>query len=106
MQHKCLILFCLLSLLAGCAAPAFKLSDESARVRLMETEYVSELQRKNPTQLVCWIEGTEPGARDLYLGENHPDHTVRVGAFRVTADGRVWINSDRTLLEDQWAPIK
>jgi hypothetical protein len=72
----------------------------------MSTKHVAELQRKNPTRLTCWVEGTEADARLLYLGENHPDHTVRVGAYRVTSDGRVWVNADPTLLEAKWAVVE
>jgi hypothetical protein len=105
MCHGRLIVLSLFSLLTGCAAHAFQLTDESAMVRLMATKHVAEWQRKHETPLICWVEGTEPDARNLYLGENHPDHTARVGAYRVTADGRVWVNADPTLLKDRWTPI-
>lgn len=106
MCHGCLAILGLLSMLTGCTSPAFKLSDKSAVVRLLATRHVVELQRRNPTPLTCWVEGTEPDARRLYLGENHPDHTVRVGAYRVTADGRAWVNTDPTLLEERWTVVE
>ncbi len=96
----------LLSVVLGCASPAFRLTDESAMNRLMATRYVADLQRKNPTPLTCWVEDSEPGARLLYLGEDHADHAVRVGAFRVTRDGRVWVNADPTRLEDRWTVVQ
>ena len=89
----------------GQPAPAFKLTDKSAMDRLMATKHVAELQRKNSTRLACRVAGTELDARRLYLGENHSAHTVRIGAYRVTADGRVWVNADRTLLDDRWTVI-
>ncbi len=96
----------LVALLAGCAAPTFKLSDESAIEKLMGTRHVAELQRENPTPLTCWVEDSEPDARQLYLGEDHQDHTVRAGTYRVTADGRVWLNADPALPEDAWTVIE
>src|SRR5579872_590214 len=78
------------ALLTGGSEPTFKLTDDSAMDRLMSSRRVAALQKENPTQLICWIEDTKPGERDLYLGEDHPEHTVRMGTFRVTADGRVW----------------
>ena len=72
----------------------------------MATRHVAALQRGNPTRLICWIERAEPGERDLYLGEDHADHTVRIGAYRVTADGHTWVNIDPTLLADRWARIE
>jgi hypothetical protein len=106
MCHSQLVILSLFPLLTGCAAQQFRLSDESAMHRLMATKRVADLQRRNPTPLMCWVEGSEPGARELYLGEDHSDHTVRIGAYRVTADGRVWVNADLTLLEDHWAVIE
>jgi hypothetical protein len=106
MRHRRIAVLSLLAIATGCAAPVLALTDESAIERLMETKHVADLQRRNSTRLICWVEGSEPGARELYLGENHPDHTVRVGAYRVTADGRVWMNADPTLLEDRWVPIE
>jgi hypothetical protein len=95
----------LVCLLTGCAAPPFALTDESAMDALMVTRHVAELQQRHSMPLTCRIEGTDPDARRLYLGESHSDHTVRVGAYRVTSDGRVWVNTDPTLLEDRWAMI-
>jgi hypothetical protein len=106
MCHRRLVILGLLSLLTGCASPSFTLTDESAMNRLLATKYVAELQRTNPVPLTTWVEGTEPGARLLYLGEDHSDHAVRLGAFRVTADGRVWMNADTTRLEDRWITIE
>ena len=106
MSHGRLVILGFLLLLSGCASPAFKLSDESAVNRLLATRHVANLQRNNPTPLACWVEGAEPDARLLYLGENHSDHTVRVGAYRVTADGRAWVNADPTLFEDKWRVIE
>ena len=74
--------------------------------RLMTTQHVAALQRSNPTPLTCWVEDSRPDVRQLYLGENHPDHTVRLGAYRVTADGRVWMNADPTLREDRWVGVE
>ena len=91
--------------LSGCASHRFVLSDWSAMKQVMSTRHVAELQRRNPTRFTCWIEGSEGDARQVYLGENHPDHTVRVGAYRVTSDGRVWVNSDPTLLEENWVVV-
>jgi len=66
----------------------------------MGTRYVADLHRENAAPLVCFVEGSEPDARDLYLGEDHPDHTARL------CDGRVWVNGDPTLLKDCWREIK
>lgn len=99
-------IFSLLLFVTGCAGPTFRLTDESAMDRLMATQHVAELQRNNPTPLTCWVEGADPNARQMYLGENHADHTVRVGTYRVTSDGRVWVNADPTQLEEQWAIVE
>ncbi len=90
----------------GCAAPAFELTEEAAVDRLMATRHVAGLRRENPGPLICFVEDAGPDAVDLYLGEDHPTHTVRVGSYRVTSDGRVWVNSDATLLEDRWVPVQ
>jgi hypothetical protein len=106
MRHTRFIILSRLSLLMACAAPAFRLTDDSAIDRLMTTRHVAELQRQNPMPLTCWAEGAHADARELYLGENHPDHTVRIGAYRVTADGRVWMNGAATRPEHRWIAIK
>jgi hypothetical protein len=99
----------------GCAAsrpdrtttPGFVLSDDAALDRLMATRHVADLRSRLPIKLTCWVEASAPDERRLYLGEEHGDHTVRLGAYRVTADGRVWVNADPTfLLEDQWAEVE
>ena len=95
--------------MAGCAAPTnskpFVLSDDAATDRLLATHHVAALARTIPAPLICFVEGHSAGATELYLGEDHPDHTVRLGAYRVTADGRVWVNADPTLLDDRWMPV-
>jgi hypothetical protein len=91
---------------SGCAAPRFVLTDQSALHRLMATEHVASFSRRIPAPLICWVEGTEPNARFLYLGEDHPTYTVRVGAYRVTSDGRVWVNADDTYLTERWYVVK
>jgi hypothetical protein len=95
-----------IAVLAGCGARTLELTDESAMSALMQTKHVAALQRQNPTRFVCWVESADSTSRYLYLGENHPDHTVRVGSYRVTSDGRVWVNSDLTYLEDQWVFVE
>lgn len=99
-------LACLTSLLQGCGASHFVLTDESAIASLMATNHVASLQHHNPTPLRCSVEYAEADAICLYLGEDHPTHTVRIGSFRVTSDGRVWANSDPTLLENRWSLIQ
>jgi hypothetical protein len=74
--------------------------------KLMQTRYVADLQTRIPAHLVCFVEDSTATERDLYLGENQPDHTVRLRACRVTSDGRVWVNADETLLEDRWIVIE
>jgi hypothetical protein len=106
MYHGRFAIVGLLTLLGGCAARGFNLSDESAMDRLMSTKHVAKLQRNSPTPLTCRVEDVEPDARLLYLGESHADHTVRVGTYRVTSDGRVWLNADSTLLEDRWVIVE
>ena len=106
MSHGRFVILSLFSLLMGCGASGFRLTDEAAMARLMATKHVAELQRKIPAPLTCWVEGSQPDARQLYLGENHSDHTVRVGVYRVTADGRVWVNADPTLLDERWSIIE
>ena len=105
MAHYAPILL-LPTLLIGCTSPAFVLTDESAMERLMSTKHVADLRRRNPKPLTCWVESSDPSASLLYLGENHDDHTVRIGAYRVTADGRVWVNADKTLLQERWIAIE
>ncbi len=90
MYYKQLALMIAVGVMGGCSASTFQLSDDSAMQQLMVTKRVVALQQENPTRLICFVENVKPGERDLYLGEDHPDHTVRVGTFRVTADGRVW----------------
>ena len=105
MSRDGLLLLLLLSPLAGCASH-FVLTDDSAMDKLMKTRYVADLQRRNPSLLICFVEGIESDARDLYLGEDHSDHTVRLRACRVTPEGHVWVNSDYTLLENRWVNIE
>src|SRR5262249_51647628 len=110
---------CVASVAAGCTHPAFVLTDDAAMDRVMSSAHVSRLQERNPTRLMCMVDGREPNAIDVYVGEDHPDHTVRVATFRVTDDGRVWVNDDQTGLEasmsdaqvrsiivDLWTPDK
>jgi hypothetical protein len=106
MNHKTLLVLGLLFLLAGCASRSFVLTDRSAMEKLMSTQYVADLQRGNASALMCFVEGSAPDARELYLGEDHPDHTVRLRACRVTADGRVWVNDDPTMLEERWRAVE
>lgn len=73
--------------------------------KLMNTRYVANLQKQIPAKFICFVEDSTDTERDLYLGEDHDDHTVRLRACRVTADGRVWVNADETLLEDRWVTI-
>jgi hypothetical protein len=101
-----ILLIVMIASLAGCASSPFQLSDESAVKQLLTTKHVAELHRHNPSPFICWVEGVEPNARELYLGEDHPDHTVRIGSYRVTSDGRVWINDDATGLTERWVVIK
>jgi hypothetical protein len=106
MTHFRLLLVVFTCLLFGCAPQRFLLSDESAVSKLLTTKHVADLQRTHEAPLTAWVESVRPDARYLYLGESHPDHTVRVGAYRVTSDGRVWMNADPTLLEDRWVAIE
>jgi len=39
-------------------------------------------------------------------GTSTEDHTIRIGAYRITADSRVWVNSDPSLLEDRWVVVE
>jgi hypothetical protein len=103
-SRLCIALFLLA--LTGCGARAFELTDRSAMDRLMATKHVAALRGRIAAPLTCRVEGVEPDARRLYLGESHDTHTVRVGAYRVTADGRAWRNADPTLLEERWTAIE
>jgi hypothetical protein len=105
MRHGRLVIT-LLILITGCAAPTFKLSDESAIDRLMATRHVLELQQASPIRLIAWVERREADARPVYLGEDHADHAVRMGAYRVTSDGRVWVNADLMLLDERWVLVE
>src|SRR5687768_9003016 len=91
--------------LTSCAAPSFRLSEDSAMDRLMATRHVAQLQREHVSSLTCFVENSGADGVDLYLGENHPTHTVRVGSYRVTTDGGVWMNSDATQLEERWVRV-
>ena len=58
------------------------------------------------------IDGYEAGAIIVFVGEDvppredEPGHTVHMETCRVTSDGRVWVSSDPTLLEDRWLVIE
>jgi len=52
------------------------------------------------------LDYVRPDALYLYLGDDGPDFTTRIGFYRVTPDGTVWINSDPTGLDDRWTPIQ
>jgi hypothetical protein len=106
MRLSILVIVVFLSSFAGCVRQKFVLTDDSAMHALLATEYVEDLQARNPSRLACFVEAATPGARYVYLGEDHDDHTVRLRACRVTADGRVWVNADETLLEDRWVLIE
>jgi hypothetical protein len=96
----------LLILSPSCAPDRLALTDQSAMDRLMSTNYVAELAKRNPSPILCYIEGSGATYRNLYLGEDHPTHTVRLRSCRVQSDGRVLVNTDPTLLEELWAPIE
>ncbi len=93
-------------MIAECVSHPFRLTDESAMRKLMATKHVAQIEQRDPSPIICFVESEEPGEIDLSLGEDHPDHTVRIGAYRVTSDGRVWMNSDPTLLEERWVQVE
>jgi hypothetical protein len=73
--------------------------------KLIATTHVAGLRANNSTPLICWVEVTEADALELSLGEDHPDHTARIGAYRVTSDGRVWVNEDQTMMKERWCRL-
>ena len=104
-------LFTLAALIAlfctGCARDAFRLTEDSAIERLMATKRVASLERAIPNRrMVCMVDDTRPDAVYLYLGYDEGDHTTRVGFYRVTSDGRVWVNQDETGLDDRWVVVE
>ena len=91
----------------GCAAPRFHLTDDTAMAQLMSTNHVAQLQRNIPTRhLICMVDDNTPEEIRFYLGDDEGTHTTRIGFYRVTSDGRVWLNADPTALEDRWTTIK
>jgi hypothetical protein len=84
----------------------FKLSEESAVDRLMATQLVARLEKAIPHRhLICMVEGRTSDEIDLYLGDDEGDHTTRIGAYRVTGDGRVWAATLNTPGEYIWVAI-
>ena len=75
--------------------------------QLMSTRRVASLERAIPNRhLTCMVDYTTPGVVYLSLGDDEGDHTTRVGLFRVTQDGRVWVNRDEAGLKDRWAVVE
>ena len=102
----CLSALVLLSL-SACASQSFQLNKNSARDRLMSTAHANALARAIPSRhLICFVDSAESGAIYLYLGDDEGDHTTRIGFYRVTADGNVWLNADPTGLTVQWKVIQ
>ena len=119
MCHKVAVILVLALCLSGCgasgrppvqtaAAPSHaELSEDAAMQRLMASKYVARLQRTIPNRhLTCRVEGHQSGAVELYLGDDEGDHTTRVDFCRVTDDGRVWVNQDRTGGDDRWVVVE
>lgn len=89
------------------APDVFTLTEDSAMIRVMSTKRVANLSRAIPNRrITCMVEHTTPDAVYLYLGDDEGDHTTRVGFYRVTRDGRVWMNRDETGLYERWAVIE
>lgn len=96
------------TVLAACA-PArqnnFTLTNDAAVKKVLATRHVTELDKKTDVPLASWVEGRDAEAVYVYVGESHPDHYVRVGVFRVTKDGRVWVNRD-PMLSEEWRLVR
>jgi hypothetical protein len=99
-----IIPYSLFLLLSGCQQ--FVLTDASATDKVLATKYWNDLERQYSAPLVCWVVAVKPDARELYIGTNRANQIARIRDFRVTADGRVWVNSDSTLRSEEWVVVR
>jgi hypothetical protein len=94
----------LLLCVSGCQP--FVLTDASATDKVIATHYWNDLEQQTSMPLVCWVVAVQPDSRELYIGTNKSSTVVRLRAVRVTADGRVWVNSDFTFQTERWTIVK
>jgi|SRR4051794_7832157 hypothetical protein len=105
--RQLIVVLIVVTCIAGCAHPDFALTEETAMDRLMRSEHARQLLREVPgRRLMCMVDEVRPGEIDLYLGDDEGTHTTRVDFCRVTADGRLWVNRDRTGLDERWEEIR
>lgn len=104
---RTLLAFVAALLLAGCSEQTFPFSEAAAIDRLLQTKHVAKLIQAIPERrITCRVDFAMPDAIHLYLGDDEGDHTTRIGFYRCTRDGRVWVNLDPIALEDRWAVIE
>jgi hypothetical protein len=89
------------------SSEGFRLTEESAIRQLLATQYVAGLKAAIPgRRLVCQSDGVTKDGMDVHLGDRGDDFVFRIGFYRVTTDGRVWMNQDGTGLEERWKIIE
>jgi hypothetical protein len=98
----CLALTPLLTL-AGCQP--FVLTDNTATDKVLASKYWADLEKQYPGHLACWVVAVRPDSRELSIGTVKTSHLVRIRDCRVTADGRVWVNSDATMRTERWIAV-
>jgi hypothetical protein len=83
----------------------FYLNEDTAAQQLMATEYVKSILRKGGA-VTCGTELIQLNYVQLYLNEAHFDRSVPLGRFRVTSDGRVWMDDGPTPDDFHWVLIR